>query len=186
MSQGLMDNPDQKLIAVDSRGRQKGTLVSRFEAHVSPGIKHLAIQILLFGDNNEIILHERPMHKVGGGVLDAPTTHVLHGETPEKAALRCLRDEYGITKRVELKVLEGFSYEKDYGDGSCENEYCLAAFAAYGGPIMPNNDHALSIISMPAKEFLEGLSSEPDKYPIWLHRTVNIVLRDAEGQKPFV
>ncbi len=185
MSAGLLDNPQQQLVCVDARGKETGRTVDRKSAHTNPGVKHLAIQVLVFNAKSELVLHERPMKKVGGGVLDAPTTHVLHGETSEAAALRCLRNEYGVGNGVQVKVLGGYSYEKDYGDGSCENEYCLAAFITHSRKITPHKEHAPSIVNVPAKEVLKDIRSGSSKYPVWLKETLAIVAKDEEGKKFF-
>ncbi len=185
MNAKLFDNPQQKLICVDSKGRETGKIVDRKTAHSSPGTKHLAIQVLLFNSKKELILHERPVKKVGGGVLDAPTTHILHGETEEEAAHRCLKDEYGITEKIPVIVLGGFSYEKDYGDGTCENEFCLAAFAAFGGKISHSSEHALKIVNEPAKKVALEIGNGSGQYPIWLKETVKIVSGSKDGKKFF-
>ncbi len=182
MSTGLLDNPTQELILVGNDGKETGRTTDRRSAHTSPGLKHLAIQVLVFNSKNELILHERPLKKVGGGTLDAPTTHILSGETKEVAALRCLRNEYGIAG-AKVEILGGFSYEKDYGDGSCENEFCLAAFCVYGGGIKEDKGHTDKIVKIPAKKVLAEIGSE--KYPVWFGETVKIVKDDSEGKKCF-
>ncbi len=186
MSIALKDNPTQRLICVDSDGRETGRVVDRKTAHSAPGVKHLAIQILVFNSKNELILHERPMTKVGGGVLDAPTTHVLSGETKEEAAARCLRNEYGIDGRLKLKVLGGFPYDRDYGDGSCENEFCVAAFTVYDGPILPNKTEVVKVVRMPAQEALQDLVARPENFPVWFKDTIRLVKSDSEGRTLFL
>lgn len=184
MSQALEDNPTQSMILVDSEGHPNGEILDRKTAHSTPGKKHLAIQVLVFNRKKELILHERPLKKVGGGVLDSPTTHILSGETPEQAANRCLKDEYGISG-ANVKVLSGFSYENDYGDGSCENEFCLAAFIVSTKNIQPNSEHAEKISNIKASQVFQELESNPKKYPVWFKETVKIVMNDSDGKKFF-
>lgn len=185
MSEGLSDNPTQQLVCVDSRGKENGRFVDRKTGHTAPGIKHLAIQVLVFNSSGDLVLHERPLKKVGGGVLDAPTTHILKGETKEESALRCLRNEYGISGKVDVKILGGYSYEKDYADGSCENEYCVAAFAVYDEKIIPNAEHTGKVFFIPAKSVLRELDSGSKSYPVWFRETIEIVKKDANGKKFF-
>lgn len=180
-----MDHPDQRVVCVDRNGKETGRVVDRKSAHTAPGIKHLAIQVLVFNSKKEIILHERPKRKVGGNVLDAPTTHVLAGETPKEAAARCLQNEYGISGKLKLRVLSGFPYEKEYGDGSCENEFCLAAFVQYDGELRPNKEEAPKIINMKGSKVLGELVLSPENYPIWFKDTVGIVKSDSEGSNYF-
>jgi isopentenyl-diphosphate delta-isomerase len=181
MSEGLKDNPTQKLICVDLNGRETGKVVDRKTAHTAPGVKHLAIQILVFNSKKEFILHERPMTKVGGGVLDAPTTHVLVGETPAQAAARCLKSEYGIPDGQEIRIVAGYSYERDYFDGTCENEFCLAAYTLYDGKIVPNKAQVVTIVRIPTWEVVEDLILRPENYPPWFKDTVRVVKDDIDG-----
>jgi isopentenyldiphosphate isomerase len=186
MSNVLLDNPSQLLVCVDEFGKETGRVIDRRSGHTSPGVKHLAIQILVFNQKKELVLHERPRNKVGGGVLDSPTTHVLAGEKPIDSAIRCLENEYGI-KKAEIKILGGYSYEKDYGDGSCENEYCLAAFTEYSGKIIPSASHTNNkIIEIPAKNVLKDIQSGSSNYPVWFKETVKIVYNDSVGKKFFL
>lgn len=175
----------QNLICVDYSGRETERIIDRKTAHTSPGIRHLAIQIVVFDSDNEIILHERPFEKVGGGVLDAPTTHVLQGETPVQAAHRCLKNEYGIAK-AEISIVGGFAYEKDYGNGSCENEFCLAAFALYDGKIIPDKQEVVRIVRLPATEVVQELVMRPENFPPWLKGTMGLVKADILGRRFFV
>ena len=186
MSEALKDNPEQEMICVDAFGGRTGRIIDRKTAHSTPGIKHLAIQVMVFNPQKELILHERPLKKVGGGVWDSPTTHVLNGETPSQAGVRCLKDEYGIaSNEEEITVLGGFSYEKDYGDGSCENEFCLAAFAVYTGSIKPNGEHVIKLMNFPAKKVRDEIKAGSSKYPVWFVETTRIVAADFNGKKFF-
>ncbi len=180
----LDDRPNQKLICVDGSGNPTGNIIDRKSAHTTPGTKHLAIQVLVFDNNGNIILHERPARKVGGNTLDAPTTHVLEGETPEGAAIRCVMDEYGISD-AKIKVLSGVAYENDYKDGSCENEYVLAAYMVYNGPMIKGTKEAPVIHYIKPKDLLEELESKPQKYAVWLKFAVTIVKKDPSGRSLF-
>jgi isopentenyl-diphosphate delta-isomerase len=184
MGKGLFENPNQKLICVDNVGRPTGRIVDRKTAHTPPGIKHLAIQVLVFNSKKELVLHKRPIVKIGGGALDSPTTHVLEGETPMSAASRCIRKEYGIIESSPIKILSGFSYEKDYGDGSCENEYCLVAFTVYDGPITPDKDQVPMVAKLSAKKVVAEPATS-SKYPIWFYKSMELVKNDEEGAKLF-
>ena len=186
MSIALKDSPTQSLICVDPSGRETGRVVDRKTAHTTPGVKHLAIQILVFNSRKEIVLHERPMTKVGGGVLDAPTTHVLAGETHAQAAARCLKNEYGIGEGLKVSILKGFAYDKDYGDGSCENEFCLSAFVVYDGPIIANKEQVVKVVRLPAKEVVQDLIARSENFPVWLKDTVRMVMQDPDGRLFFV
>ena len=184
MSSPLDDRPNQKLICVDRSGNETGQIIERRNAHTAPGTKHLAIQVIVFDGKGNMILHERPARKVGGNTFDAPTTHVLAGETPDKAARRCVINEYNI-KPTEINMLGGVSYEKDYLDGSCENEYLLAAYTVYAGSKIKGSEEAPKIHYVKAGTVLKELKSNPQKYAAWFGMIVDIVWRDAAGKKLF-
>lgn len=184
MGASLEDKPNQMLRCVDQRGNETHRTIDRRSAHTLPGVKHLAIQIMVFNSRKELILHERPARKVGGNVMDCPSTHVLSGESTIDAAYRCLRDEYGITERPEIKVLDGYSYEKDYGDGSCENEFCLALLVVYDGKVQ-STEEAQLISNVPARKVLEELRLTPERYPPWFKESVKKVLETPEGKALF-
>ncbi len=184
MSSPLDDRPNQKLICVDRNGNETGQIIERRSAHTAPGTKHLAIQVIVFDGKGNMILHERPSHKVGGNTLDAPTTHVLAGETPEKAALRCVANEYNL-KPAEIIMLGGVSYEKDYHDGSCENEYLLAAYTVYTGPKINGSEDAPTVHYIKASKVLEDLKSSPKKYAAWFGMVVDIIRHDGNGNLLF-
>lgn len=176
----LQDKPDQKLICVDKNGKETGQIIDRRTAHSTPGVKHLAIQVLVFDGKGNIILHERPARKVGGSTMDAPTTHVLAGETPEMSAARCLLTEYGI-KNADVTVLGGVAYDKDYGDGSCENEYLIAAFTVYSGPKITGSAEAPVVHYIRARDVAAELDADLPKYAVWLGLTAGIVKNDKAG-----
>lgn len=184
MASPLDDRPNQNLICVDRNGNATGQIIDRRSAHTTPGTKHLAVQVIVFDGNGNIILHERPARKVGGNTLDAPTTHVLVGETPEKAALRCVTNEYKI-KPAGIIMLGGVAYDKDYKDGSCENEYLLAAYTVYNGPKINGSEEAPTIHYIKAAKVLDALRSNPQKYTVWFGMVVDIVRHDKVGKTFF-
>jgi len=105
----LLDKANQLLIVVDSNGKPTEEIVIRSEAHKTPGIKHVALQVLLFNDKKQFILHKRHHNKIGGNKFDTPVTHVLRGESYNNAAWRALKDEYGISRKIPLNWIGGFS-----------------------------------------------------------------------------
>ena len=170
----LSDRANQMLYVVDKKGKKTGRIVDRKTAHTGTGIKHLAVGILVFARNNEILLHKRIATKIGGGTIDYPVTHVLEGETAEEAALRCLEYEYGISEKTPLKKLCAFSYECVYEDGTCENEYLIVYRADYDGKIIPNpKEMEPRIIKIRFNELLHDIKKNPEKYSAWFQYTAD-------------
>lgn len=173
---------DQKLYVADSTGKLSGGIVKRWEAHTSPGVKHLAFAILVLNGKNEFVLHKRHSRKVGGGTLDTPVSHVLEGETKEQAMNRCLKDEYGITVE-KFDHYPGFSYEEHYPDGTCENEYCLVSVVKHSGKFSPNPDEVEGgLVFVPAKKVASEIRGHPAKYAVWLRKSVELLKQDERGR----
>lgn len=168
----LIDRAQQKLFIVDDEGQRTGEIVERWKAHTAPGVRHLAVGILVYNKNNEIILHKRLNTKVGGNTIDYPVSHVLQGETIEEACWRCLKHEYGIEERLPLTELFGFPYNYNYDDGTCENEYLLVFKIVYGGNIIPNtSEMEKDLITTSLHALIEDGEKNPDKYSIWFLHT---------------
>ena len=103
---------EQLLHAADEKGNLSGKLVKRWDAHTSPGLKHLAYGILVVNSKGEFVLHKRPERKVGGGKLDLPVSHILSTETHEQAYTRTLKEGYGVTEKLEFEDYGGWNVRK--------------------------------------------------------------------------
>lgn len=173
----------QLLFVSDEKGKLNGKFVQRWDAHSAPGVKHLAFAILVLNSKGEFVLHKRPGRKVGGGKLDTPVSHVLANETKNEAMWRCLKDEYGIEEHVPFVHFDGFSYYKDYGDGTCENEFCLVSIARYDGKIKPNEKEVEGkLVYLPARKALQEIKKNPDKYPVWFIKSIELLSKDSTGR----
>ena len=184
MNKKLLDRAEQPMIAVDDAGKPTGRIVKRAEAHASPGVKHLAFIVFVINPKNEFVLHRRHSDKIGGNSIDAPVSHVLNGETLEQAVQRCLKHEYGIQGQLPLLNLGGFSYGEDYGDGTCENEYCLVLVVEYNGKIVPNpNEIEGNIILLPAKKAIGDSRKNPEKYSVWFKPAIEIFAKHPKTKR---
>lgn len=61
----------------------------------------LVVAAALINDKGEVLLAERPAHKTLPGHLEFPGGKIEPNETPEAALVRELKEELGITVRVE-------------------------------------------------------------------------------------
>ena len=180
----LSDMAKQKLLVVDKHGKHNGEIVERWKAHTAPGVKHLAVGVLVFNKNNELVLHRRIGTKVGGNTIDYPVTHILEGENPLQACYRCLEHEYGIKEKISLKKLFGFAYEHVYRDGTCENEYLLIFSAKHGGKISPNpREMAGNVFPMSVKGLVSDIEKNKQKYSVWFWDTVKNFKETSDGKK---
>ena len=184
VNEKLLDRAEQRMRVTDANGKETGEIVRRADAHATPGIKHLAFLVFVVNDRNEFVLHKRIGKKIGGGTIDSPVSHVLEGETVEAAVNRCLKHEYGIEERLPVLNLGGFSYEKDYGDGTCENEYCLTLVVSYKGEVKPNpKEIEGNAILVPVKEAIADSKSDKEKYAVWFYPAIEIFEASSEAKR---
>ncbi len=184
MNQKLEDRANQKMRVTDSNGNETGEILSRKECHTAPGKKHLAFLVFVINDKNEFALHKRSGKKIGDNVLDSPVSHVLAEETVEDAVHRCLKHEYGIEEKLPVEKYGGFSYNKEYGDGTCENEYCLVLSVECSGPIKPNpKEMEGEITFMPAGEAVSESKEHPEKFEVWFNYAAPIFEKSEKAKK---
>ena len=173
MNKKLLGRARQRLRITDADGNETGEIVERAVAHSSPGVKHLAFIVFVINSKGELVLHKRHAGKVGGNLLDSPVSHVLAEETLEQAVHRCLQHEYGIKEQLPVENLGGFSYEKDYGDGTCENEYCLVLSVNYSGAIKSNPAEIEGKpVLMPAAKAIAESKKHPEKFEVWFNLAI--------------
>ncbi len=168
---------EQLLTAVDKEGKPTGKYFPRTLCHRRDGIPHLAVLILPFDYDGNLILHKRAKHKIGGGAYDTPTTHVLQGENEESAARRCLLNEYGVQEKISLVSAGGFRYRKNFGK-NCENEFCKVFVAKYSGYVEMNENEMDSVEKISLGDVLENMKRNPNKYTIWFQKSLEELMRN--------
>ena len=163
---------DQILLACDDEGRFTGQYVRRDVAHAGAGHRHLAIAVLLYNRHGELLLQRRK-HTLFDDVWDLTgATHPLQlgggiDESLERAALRCLRDEYSIAQST-LTEVGSFAYFAQDADGlHCENEHCTLYIGAYTGPVTVNQDVGYSCKWVRKEQLLQDIAAAPERYAPW-------------------
>lgn len=184
MNKKLMDRAKQKMRLVDSQGRETGEIAERWECHKSPGKKHLAFIVFVINGGKEFALHRRNAKKVGENKLDSPVSHVLADESIEEAVYRDLNEEYGIKEKLLIEKHGGFPYEKDYWDGTCENEYCLVLSVEYDSKLVPNKDEVEGEITfMPIKKAVIESKQAPELFEVWFNHAIPIFKKSKKAKK---
>lgn len=187
MNEKLEDRAGQKMRLCDDKGNETGEIADRKSCHTTPGKKHVAFLVFVIKDKKEFALHKRIASKVGDSLLDSPVSHVLAEETLEEAVYRCLKHEYGIEEKLAVENHGGFSYEKDYGDGSCENEYCLVLSVDYNGVLTPNPEEISGpIILIGVLESVKALKEHPERFEVWFNHAVPIFESSEKAKKYLV
>jgi isopentenyl-diphosphate delta-isomerase len=171
---------DQILMACDDAGRFTGQYVRRDLAHTGDGHRHLAVALLLYNSQGDLLLQRRK-HAVFDDVWDITgATHPLRlaggqDEPLEDAALRCLRYEYGID-RVRLTDVGAFTYfAKDPGGFHCENEHCTLYIGEFDGPVRLNDDVGYSCKWVSKAFLLEDMAAAPERYAPWALLSIDLL-----------
>lgn len=171
---------EQTLILVDNEDNILG-YAPKSVCHTGKGKRHRAFVILLYNKDKKILLQYRK-HKNFDKVWDlAGASHPLHvdgkNQDDVEAALRCLRDEWGI-KNVKLRKLGAFNYFKQDED-RCENEHCHLIVGEYDGELKMNPEVAYGFRWISLKQLLSEVKMSPDIFTPWSIEAVKI-LRESE------
>lgn len=167
----------QTILACDDDGNFQ-RYISRVEGHTGKGRRHLAITVLLYKNNGQILLQRRK-HKVFDNIWDfTGSTHPIHkedgtDESFEEATLRCLKDEYNI-ENVKLKNLGSFNYFQEY-NSFCENEHCMMMIGEYSGNFKLNPKAGYGYKWIEKGQFLKDIERNPQKYAPWVIEGIKIL-----------
>ena len=115
--------PEDRLIVVNKKDEVLNFL-PRSECHAGDGVLHRAFSIHIFNSDNQILLQRRSIHKELWPLFwsNSCCSHPRAGETNYDAAHRRLKEELGITARLEYHYK--FTYQARYKDIGSENELC--------------------------------------------------------------
>ncbi len=160
------ERKNQILVLVDRAGKPLG-LASRQQCHSGTGRPHLAFMALIRDNKGDIILTKRSKGKsLWGGFWDGSVvSHVLPGETPEKAAQRRGREEMGVD--VKFTDIGAFYYFAKFQDGA-ENEFCHVLLGKSDKEMQPNPVEIEDTKKILPADLRKDIQKNPDSYTPWL------------------
>ena len=129
----MKDNSQEIFPLVDEQGTVIGS-ATRGECHSGSRLLHPVVHLHVFNSKGEVYLQKRPEWKdIQPGKWDTSVGgHIDYGETPEKALVREVREELGITdfvpERVGQYVFEGLR----------EREFVYVHKTVYDGTVSPS------------------------------------------------
>ncbi len=121
------ENATQEVVAVDGENRSQGP-VNRLTAHTGDGIRHRAFTVLLFDEQDRVLLAQRsPEKRLWDAHWDGTVaSHPREGESEREAARQRLREELGVgpDQYDQLETTDRFEYRRHYHDEGLEHEVC--------------------------------------------------------------
>lgn len=147
------DNLQEFFHRVDNNNKVTGK-VTRKEAH-EKGIWHRAVHVLVLNSKNEFLLQKRSMTKdlYKGYWIDSAAGHVAYGDSYEETAKRELKEELGISARLEML----FDFRKYTGN---DNEFIRVFFCRHEGPFRPNKDEVDYVKFFSFGEIMDMMKTE--------------------------
>jgi isopentenyl-diphosphate delta-isomerase len=121
------DNAAKEVVAVDSDDNEQG-VVNRLEAHTGDGIRHRAFTVLVFDEEDNVLLAQRaPNKRLWDTYWDGTVaSHPDQDQSQEAATRQRLEEELGVTpdQYADLRVTDKFEYRRYYLDEGLEWEVC--------------------------------------------------------------
>lgn len=109
------DNQSELFYLVNDQDQVLGS-ISRLEAHQSQLLKHRSIFVLVFTDEDELVLQKRSQAKdsFSGFWTVSVSGHVTYGQTYLEAAQRELQEELGLNLNLEELYKDYFIEEREF------------------------------------------------------------------------
>jgi isopentenyl-diphosphate delta-isomerase len=121
------DNARQEVVAVDAEDDEQG-VVNRLEAHTGDGTRHRAFTVLVFDDEDNVLLAQRaPGKRLWDTYWDGTVaSHPDPGQSQVDATRERLAEELGLegSQYRDLRVTDKFEYKRYYLDEGLEWEVC--------------------------------------------------------------
>ena len=121
------DNAEQEVVVVDSDDNEQG-VVNRLEAHTGDGTRHRAFTVLVFDEDDNVLLAQRaPGKRLWDTYWDGTVaSHPDQGQTQVEATRERLSEELGLdpSQYRDLRVTDKFEYKRYYLDEGLEWEVC--------------------------------------------------------------
>lgn len=154
-----------EIIVVNERDEEIGT-GQKLLVH-QQGLLHRAFSILVFNENNELLIHQRTSHKYHSGNLWTNTCcgHPNANEEISAAAHRRLGEEMGFV--TPLEFLYKFQYHTAFENGLVENEIDNVFVGKYCDSFIVNPEEVADYKWVTIENLLENVSKNPQNYTFW-------------------
>lgn len=156
----------EPLILVDATDRELG-FMSKADCHRGDGILHRAFSIFIFNTDGDLLLQKRSTGKTlwGGFWSNSVCSHPRKGESYQLATSRRLKDELGISTKLEFQFR--FQYQAKFRDIGSENELCSVYTGIHDGPFHVNPTEISEIRFISPDELDSRMHQSPDEFTPW-------------------
>lgn len=161
----------QSLILVDKHDQPLGVL-SREQAHASPGILHRAFSVYIFRKiGSEILIQRRSASKLFAGMwANSCCSHPREGEAIDEVAPRRLQEELGFT--CPLTPVGSFTYQAEDPDGKgAEHEHVTIFRGDVNDDVTvtPDPGEVAEWKWANVSDLQRNMKEHPDLYAPWFH-----------------
>lgn len=159
------EQTEEQIIIVDEFDNSLGS-IGKMEAHYS-GTLHRAFSILVFNDQNQLLLQRRSLSKYHTPGLWTNTccSHPRYGEQLSDAVNRRLVEEMGFI--CELDEIFHFIYQVEFEKGLFEHELDHVFVGRYNGDVSPNPDEVHEVRWIDLKALHYEIEKNPDEFTYW-------------------
>lgn len=157
----------EKIVLVDENDNELG-LKEKDEAHKGKGLLHRAITVLIFNNDNRLLITKRSKNKMlWPEIWEAScSTHPGQNENYVQAGERRVFEELGIQSK--LKFLSRFKYSAIFKDIGSENEVCALLIGRWNRKIKPNSNELAEHRWVSIDELDREIEKNPNNYAPWL------------------
>jgi len=137
------------------------------------GLLHRAFSIIVFNDNNDILLHQRAITKYHTPGLWTNTccSHLIEGMNMEECTHDRLQMEMGFDCDLDFQF--SFTYKIEFDNGLTEHETDHVYFGNWNGIPNPNIDEVMGYKWINPKDLLKDVERNPDKFTYWFKHILN-------------
>ncbi|GAB6107221.1 isopentenyl-diphosphate Delta-isomerase [Fusibacter bizertensis] len=155
----------EQIIVVDESDNELGS-IGKMEAHYN-GILHRAFSILVFNEQNQLLLQRRSFKKYHTPGLWTNTccSHPRYGEKLTDAVQRRLIEEMGFS--CALEELFHFIYKVEFEKGLFEYELDHVFLGRYSGNVIANPDEVHEIKWIDLDTLKREIEENPDQFTYW-------------------
>ena len=137
------------------------------------GLLHRAFSVLIFNDNNDLLIHQRVFDKYHSGGLWTNTCcgHPNVNEDIKAAAERRLGEEMGFS--CQLDFLYKFHYLTNFENQLTENEIDHVFTGVYNDSFEVNPAEVLNYKWVSIADIMEEVANNPQNYTFWFKKILS-------------